>query len=72
MYSYKYTHSFKAITTSSMRVKIGAEVINEYTSFDKYKNPKMSSLKNKNKRIMQLEKINSYCTKIVTDYDFGK
>ena len=53
-----------------MRVKIVANIISDYQTFDEYKLPKNKSLNKKRKRISNLKIIHCHDTMIGQQYDF--
>ena len=65
-----YTHCYKARTNSSLRVSIGAKVIQNYNVFEEYRLPSTSYLKKKCLRLQSIETIRLYDTNIVSQYNF--
>ena len=60
----KFSYCSKANTNSSLRVKIGASILNEFEKFDKYSLPSKGYVNKKRKRISNIKTIiceNSKC-----------
>ena len=68
-YRHNYTYCFKANTNSSIRVKLGADYLDNYKDFNEYQLPSRLYIKKKTMRLESLKTIHCYDTMIDSKFD---